>query len=130
MKLFPEICTGKETEEDLISSVYQSMVRLLNTRTNNTANEFLKNKNQSVLSYGIPDFTHLEVANETSQKIILSCIRKSINDYERRFKIIEIGIKLNFGDNMGLKVGLVGLVSCEIRRVHRKANFEINIIRT
>jgi predicted component of type VI protein secretion system len=130
MKLFPEIYIGTEAEDDVISDVYQSIVRLLNTRTNNTIQEFLTSKNRSILNYGIPDFTHLEMANEINRRMILSCIRKSVNDYETKFKIIEIGIKINSTGNMGLKVDLVGLVSCEIMRIHRKTNFTIEIIRT
>jgi len=130
MKLFPEITTGKETEEDIISGVYQSIVRILNTRTNQTIHEFLTTKSRSILNYGIPDFTHLEMANEINRRMMLSCMRKSINEYETRFKIIEIGIKLNSTGSMDLKVDLVGLVSCEIMRIHRKTNFTIEIIRT
>ena len=85
--------TPEQTQRDLHQAVRRDLEALLNTRQRVAAYPAsLRELDQSMVNYGIPDFTGANLASEDSRAQFVRVIEAVIRRYEPRFKSIRVSL--------------------------------------
>lgn len=78
--------------EELRSSVQRELAWLLNTRAAQTFAE-LSVVPRSVINYGIPDFSHLDMRREEDRRLLCLVIKNAVEAYEPRLQKVRVEVE-------------------------------------
>jgi type VI secretion system protein ImpF len=78
--------------EELRASVQRELAWLLNTRAAQTFAE-LSILPRSVINYGIPDFSHLDMRREEDRRLLCLVIKNAVKAYEPRLDKVDVDVE-------------------------------------
>lgn len=85
--------SGRQTVSQLIDSVHLSLENLLNTRWRVTAwPPVLGELKRSLVNYGIPDFTGVNMSAAVDRKYFGKLLEEAIRLHEPRFKKVQVEV--------------------------------------
>ena len=94
--------------KQLERSVSKEITRLAHTRSRLTFDEYLNNKDLTVLDYGIPDFYGSSVQNSDSRNKIYQVLIKALKHFEPRIRNVEINYLEDIQNTSELKFQISG----------------------
>jgi type VI secretion system lysozyme-like protein len=128
-KVFPEILARSDSIEEELNHIIRSITRLLNTRNFEELNKFIQGGKKYIMSYGLPDISHLSLSEPSDIKIIVKSIQKAIENFEPRFHVRGIEIKRNTDEKYNFLVGVQGNVILRDKKI-AGIEFSVPIIRS
>jgi len=128
-KVFPEILTKSDSIEEEVNHIIRSIIRLLNTRNFEELNKFIHGGRKYIMSYGLPDISHLSLSESSDIKIIVRCIQNAIESFEPRFHLRGIEIKHNTDEKYNFLVSLQGNAILRDKKI-ADLTFSVPIIRS
>jgi type VI secretion system protein ImpF len=98
------------TLEQLAESVRREVVRLLNTRC------LAKDRNGSVLDYGLPDFSWMSAASGDDRRLLAETIARKVAAFEPRLTQVRVTLDRDPSDPRRLTGSIEGLLINESLR--------------